>query len=96
MSSERYVRKNSGTALVAPVGELGEQEGAFLLVPYSIPSIIYKIYSIAEPQFTKVGSSMLYFEKTPSSYHEAIRTCANYEAQLVELYNKEEWSEVNP
>ena len=53
-----------------------------------------KIYSIAEPHFTKVGSSMLYFEKTPSSYHEAIQTCANYGAELVELHNKEEWSEV--
>ena len=39
---------------------------------------------------------MLYYDRTPSSYDEAIESCAKYGAHLVEVFTKEEWKQVMP
>ena len=44
--------------------------------------------------FEKVGSTMLYFNRTPSSYDEAINSCEKYGAHLVEVFTEKEWQQV--
>lgn len=44
--------------------------------------------------FTNVGSTMLHHNQTPSTYDEAIASCANYGAKLVEIWTDEEYSEL--
>ena len=52
-----------------------------------------QIISECDP-FTTVGSSMLYYNQTAIDYHEAIASCAECGAVLVEIWNEQEWSEV--
>ena len=41
-----------------------------------------------------VGPTMLYFNRTPSTYDEAIDSCAKYGAHLVEVFTDKEWKQV--
>ena len=51
--------------------------------------------SLDQGPFTRVGSTMLFYNETSSSYDEAINSCAKYGAHLVEVFTEEEWQQVN-
>ena len=75
---------------VNPYVVKGEQNDFF-------PKYISQIFSIFLSDlgpFTWVGSTMLYHNQTPSTYDEAIYSCAKYGAHLVEVFTEKEWRQV--
>ena len=37
---------------------------------------------------------MMYYDQSRATYDEAVAFCANYDAQLVEIWNEDEWLKV--